>query len=368
MGPFRKIRSFEIGSLEKRIPPFAFNKIRYTIERYFPAEPGGVNGDTMKLIKTFTLNDFFNDTFKLLLPITKKTILPLILLFIPGAMAYGWGFIGMFQGLMGIMDMSYGTPDIGTFMPLIVGYGKLFLSLLLYGLAGAAAQIILINHMGSHIFHDRPLEENKALFSNYFGRIIVAGILQFLIFLGLTLAFAIVVGILTFLSTLGLSGLFLGLLVPLYIGFYVLIIWLAYCFFFSPFHIVLEDSKPWESLKKSFVLIKKNWWRFFGIGLLFSLCVSFAVSLVTSPLMMAGMIPSFSQIFTSMDSYMSETEMLFMMVESFTSVSFLVVLGIMMLISSVAQSIFMNIFYSLFYVDLKVRKGELVAEVEEPQQ
>jgi len=318
----------------------------------------------MSLIKKYSLNDFFNSTFKQIGPVTVKTFIPLIIILAPVSLLYGFGMVQFFKDFF-ILLPGLETAEMSVISDLLISYTKLLGMILIAGLGTTATMVIVISATGDQIFPGRESKEIKTLLTTAFPKIILSGLLQAVIILGIAIVFALFLGLLIFLSTLFLKGLMIFLVVILYIALYAALIWLIMSFSFSPFYIVLDEESVWPSLKRSVALVRHQWWRYFGMTILFSLCLSFAMSLITSPLVIFGMLPSFSQMFSSLGSgSMDEYEMMMDMFEFFQKDSFAVIMGVVMFIQSFASVIFMSLFKTLFFVDLKVRKGELTSEEE----
>lgn len=162
-------------------------------------------------------------------------------------------------------------------------------------------------------------------------------------------------------SPLILITVFIGLF--LLIAAYVVVIWLAFAFYFSAEAIVIDNSTVTGSLKRSFYLVKGNWWRVFGILLVFNLIISMIASTVSGPIFSVFMLSDFGRYF---ESIISSGNIDRAILELYTAI--FTKMGIPTAISVALQSAVYIIVYpliqALFYIDLKIRKGELESKVE----
>lgn len=109
--------------------------------------------------------------------------------------------------------------------------------------------------------------------------------------LGLLLLAAIVVGIVVFSLLLALILQFLGAagIAVLVLGILALIavfVWLAVKFALAPAALVLEPAGVFASLRRSWELTKRNFWRSFGILALTAILVSIVSSVISTPVVL----------------------------------------------------------------------------------
>lgn len=315
----------------------------------------------MNLKREYSINDFFNLLFKQLIPLCKQTYKPLLILLVPTSVIMGIAIAGFYKDIFALLPAIEQSTDMNVVNQLLFSELKLFGMAMISGLAGVAGIIIIISTMSKEILPENPERTPLDAVKTFFPRVLGALLIQGLIFLGLTIVFMVLIGLFAYLSqTIGAEGLFILLIVLLVLAYIGASIWMFLSFSFSPFHIVMEDMKAWESIKASVRLVKKQWWRLFGITFLFSMILSFALSMVTSPLVFLGIMPSFSNILTysTMNSSVDEVEMLLAMVESLQSGSFIVIMSLVSLLQSFVQLVFMTLFRSFFFTDLKIKKKE----------
>jgi hypothetical protein len=296
------------------------------------------------------------------LPAVKSCYKPLLIILVPISLIYGFSTIRFVGQIFDSFYLLESGKSLNDFMPIIFAYSKLIGIALLVAIVAVAAKVVVINFMASQLFPNQQQWDLKETLKASMGNIILAMLLEVLIEVGILIIFAVVIGLSVFIATSISVGLGVFLSVILYLGIYVVMIWLIVSFSLYPFAIIMEGLGPWQALKKSFNLIRKNWWRFFGIGLLFSMMISFAMSLVTSPIIILSIVPAISDMFVNANSYMDDIEILMSFLEVFRSPGFAIMLSLTMLIQFFGQTLVWNVFQSLFYVDLKVRKEELTVE------
>jgi len=274
----------------------------------------------------------------------------------------GIAIAGFYKDIFALLPAMAQSNDMSIVNQLLLSELKLFGMAMVSGLAGIAGTIIIITTMSKEILPEKPVQAHWDGVKTYFPRVFGALLIQGLIFLGLSIVFMFLIGLFAFLpqAIMGGQGLFTFLIVLLVLAYLGTSIWVFLSFSFAPFHIVMEDMKAWASIKASVKLVRKHWWRYFGLTLLFSLVLSFALSMITSPLFFLGIMPSFSNIlsYSTMNSSVDEVEMLLAMVESLQSGSFVVVISLVSLIQSFVQLVFMTLFRTFFFTDLKIKKKE----------
>ena len=150
-----------------------------------------------------------------------------------------------------------------------------------------------------------------------------------------------------------------------YIGVLVASLWIVYSLLFSEYAVVFDHSRVVTGLRKSSQLVKGHWWRVFGITLLLTIALSFATGLVTTPIAGASMLPSIGQMLEAgMEGTFTDQEMI-RLLSNAGGIG--IGIAISTLIQQLAVLLFMPVFYSLFYIDLKVRAGELGHQDDPPE-
>jgi hypothetical protein len=146
-----------------------------------------------------------------------------------------------------------------------------------------------------------------------------------------------------------------------YIAFICFIIWIEYCWSFATHLILYDNSGVFESLPKSFNLVKKNWWRVFGNTFIVTLGVSFAVSMVTTPILIFSFLPIYIKFF---QMYINHDFSNLSSLLQGNAVYFAVGgLAVSMILRVAAYALVYPVYYSLMFINLKVRKKEIRDEV-----
>ncbi|MBN1695940.1 MAG: hypothetical protein JW881_00380 [Spirochaetales bacterium] len=188
------------------------------------------------------------------------------------------------------------------------------------------------------------------------GKLVLQVLLLVAIFAGGYLAVAIAIGLTGGLFSL-ISGVLSGIIVAVgiivAIGF---IIWLVYSFNFIQEDVLYSDAGVVQSFKNSFKLVNQSWWRVFGYLLVFSLALSFAVSIVTGPITFSVMMPFYSSLFEQVLDNAANydmTRMYDLIKEMFSNA--VVPIFIASFLSGVATIFISPLFSALFYIDLRVK-------------
>jgi hypothetical protein len=203
-------------------------------------------------------------------------------------------------------------------------------------------------------------------FKRYFGKgilyMILVGLISFGIYMaGAVLITGIVIAIAMALHTASqmiITMILMLIMIPLILVLGLVILVINYYLLFGYQAIVLEDLRPSEALKKSWKLVKGGFWRVLGITFLVSLILSFALSLVTGPIMMATLLPGYMKFLQSMMESNGSTENMVEMFGFFKNYG--IAMGLMIPVQSFAQLLIFPAFKTLFYIDLKIRKNEMV--------
>ncbi len=145
-----------------------------------------------------------------------------------------------------------------------------------------------------------------------------------------------------------------------YIALISFLIWFYVKVIFCQTAIIIDDASIIGGIKKSFKLVAKDFWRILGIMILLSICVSFASSLITGPIIFVSILPQYLdllQMIIEKGNHLNEQALIQNFFNSFSNMG--LSFGIMIWLSSLAQALVTPLYYTLFYIDLKVRKGEI---------
>jgi len=176
------------------------------------------------------------------------------------------------------------------------GLGGLWLAGVIYmGVAAVLLQVAIINVIGQRILGQpitwRTVWEPVKRFG---WRAIAAMVLQSLVLLPAGILLwgslgAIYAAALA--STTGpapgwiLGALFIGF--PVMLAGALVVIWLTTALVFVEPALVVEDLGPWAAIKRSLALVRGQWWRVFGVTLVFSLLVEILAAVVVG---LAGLV------------------------------------------------------------------------------
>jgi hypothetical protein len=135
-------------------------------------------------------------------------------------------------------------------------------------------------------------------------------------------------------------------------------VWLSVLLHFGPQAVVFDEEGVFGSLQASARLVRGSWWRLLGISLVVSIVMSFALGLATLPFTGVAMLPLVSRMVNlAMEGNFELSDL----VEVFrrSGVSLAVGTAGSTFLQAALGAFFLPAFYGLFYIDLKVRKGEL---------
>ena len=132
-------------------------------------------------------------------------------------------------------------------------------------------------------------------------------------------------------------------------------IFLYFRWYFGIIAAVHANSGVFKSLKISFALVKKHWWRTFGILLLVSIIVNFAIGLITTPVSFGLMWGSFANYFKMLSQGNVTNPNPNVTSEYLNIIG--TKLGIVIIISTILQAVITPLFSIVMYFDLKIRKN-----------
>jgi len=326
-----------------------------------------------EFIKKYDIGEFFNGIFKVLKNIWKDSLILSLIVFIPVSIIFSYGLVSFFSGMVSMLDATkyLAKSDTSAIIPYLIKFGAAMLiytiSMILYSLGTVFVGTFVSLKTFSFIKGQAGTIKDfaKQTFSKYFPKIILQNILLSLIFGGMVTIFYIVflaiILVITIAQIFLLNIFLIILLVLLSIFFICFIIWFSYRVFFSNYSIIYEDLGIIKGIKKSFSLVKGNFWRVFGITLLIGMVISLVIGTVSGPIIFISILPAYVKMLTSiMKLTATSTESIIEFYKSFSSIG--IGLGISVFISSVGTYILLPILNSLFYIDLKVRNNEISIE------
>jgi len=305
-------------------------------------------------ISPMSLGDLFDRWFKLIGKTWLRNLILSVIILGPAALVLAICLDFGFSQLSGIAD--YGASDFeeGNLPLLFEFLAWLFFGLILFSL-GTVGATIAITSVSCAEMSDKPLSWQDALqsaFSLPFLKLLVQYLLQ-------GLGFGLLVGIPYALIIAGIASESVGL--GLFGGFLLMalipgVIYLAINFAFIVPATVWENESIIGGFRRSWDLVRGNWWRTFGILILMSLVVSFAISIIMTPLyiiVLWDFFQGYFEMFRSLGNGEPDSSIARDMIASFGFA-----FGVINAIASIAQIIVTPLYVVVMYFDLRARKGE----------
>lgn len=234
---------------------------------------------TVNLRKKRTVPEMISEIFNYL-KIHIYNIFKALLLFVGPFYIIGSIFFGYFYGSMfAVLETN---PEAILTKVIFLVPGTILI------LVGAVAfQAVIVSYMKLSLKLDKTeitlsilYNDAKQYFWNYFGA-------NFLFMIAFIIAIVVVAVILTFMSpVLGVLATICG------------VIYVSVAFSIYPFAIGIENAPILESFKRSFHLIKNNWWRMLAFFLLASIIQSFMASIAMIPAYIISFYDMFSSAIT----------------------------------------------------------------------
>lgn len=306
------------------------------------------------MITPMSLGDLFDRWFKLIGKTWLRSLILALIILGPASLIFAICMDSAFGQCAAMIDYDAGnfeSMDFTPFIELIVWF-VIGLKLFFLGTIGATVAITAVSCAE---MTGKPLSWQDAVrtaFAMPFWRIIGQYIL-------LGFGFGILVGIPYALIIAGIAAESVGL--GLFGGFLLMlllpgVIYLAINFAFIVPATVAEDETVIGAFRRSWNLVRGNWWRTLGILILMSITVSFAVSIIMTPFYVIVMWDFFQSYFEMLSSMGGgEPDPAFAR-EMLASMGF--AFGIVNAIASIAQVIVAPLYSVVMYYDLRARKGE----------
>jgi hypothetical protein len=135
-------------------------------------------------------------------------------------------------------------------------------------------------------------------------------------------------------------------------------VWLSVLLRMGPQAVVFDEEGVFGSLQASSRLVRGSWWRLLGISLVVSIVMSFAAGLITLPFTGVAMLPLVSRL---VSLALGEHFELADLAEALRRSAVGIAVGTAgsTFLQAALGAFFLPAFYGLFFIDLKVRKGEL---------
>jgi len=322
-------------------------------------------------IQKYSLADIFDKTIKMIKHTWKDSIILSVVGFIPYAIAMGAGLFFYIDAIIHIIANAkdiYGSHNFTweNFSPLLFAMGLMLLAALVFAFAAlfisACISLKTYKKAGGK---DVGFKENALyILKNKFGKLLLQGLLLIAITIGLYVAFFIAVFIIGLISLLVFKSYALYITFVIFLGLALLgvQVWLFIALSFSAHAVIIDDKSITGGLVRSFQLVQGNWWRVLGYNLLLGIVLSFAVSLATFPIIMIFLLPIYIRIFESILNG-SGGDIDFPTI--FKALRFIYIpLALSSFVQAIGYMLVTPVFKTLFYIDLKYRKGEFATPQE----
>ena len=302
------------------------------------------------------LGDLFDRTFRLLGRTFGRSAIIALILLAPTALLFSFALGSFIDSVIGLAQGPYDLepPDLDQLAPMFGAAGLMALTGILLGLASLAGYLA-ITYLANAEFAGKNVTWEEA-FRKGIGLALLRSIGVSLL---MGLAFAAVL-ILPYLLIIGgvaaESPALAGIGIILLLGAIGLVLFLAFRWNFAYQAVVLEDTPVFDSFRRSWDLVAGNWWRVFGIMILFSILVDFAISLLLTPLTLIVLWDFFSEYFTlvgGIASGESDPEKFLQVLGSLGPG-----LGILIAADAILTAIASPLYSVALYFDLRARKGE----------
>ena len=319
----------------------------------------GVGGKFMFDKKNpMNLGDIFSVAFNLIKTTFFRNLVIASVFLVPAGILLGFGFQSYFSNISefinGAKDSGIHSASVNEFISIFKAMVQYFFTLGLFMLAYLAV-IIGITKIGCGQMELRRTnlpETFKEIFSSTYLRGLGAGLLMVLAAIAYGMAVIVIVAIAKIADDLTLdfiAGVFIFagvlFLVYLYIRWYFVLISLVH-----------KGEGIFRSFSDSSRLVKGQWWRIFGIIILISIFVNFAVSIISTPISFGLMWGYISQYFKSMSENSfagNNPEAVFELLKSFG-----LNMGIVMALSMILNMLITPLFNIVIYFDSKIRKND----------
>lgn len=315
--------------------------------------------------KPMLLGDIFSNAFSLTGKTIKNNLLLAIIFLVPTGLLYAYGLQilmnGIIEGAKFSIENGATNPEPNTIISILTGSMTYTFTVLLFLIGNLAAFIAITYNSYQQVLENTISLEDalKTAFSIKLGKTLGFSILQGLVFAGIIIAAAVLMIILFIGKYIFLE--ILGVLILIAAVF--IVVYMVYMWYFGTIFIIGENSGVMETFGKSFNLVRNYWWRTFGILLLISIIIQFALSLILTPISFILMWDFIAAIFSnaSLGNSADPQHVLNLMK------SFGFNLGIIAVISTILTIVIQTPFNIVLFFDLKIRKGAFEGELEEAE-
>jgi len=321
----------------------------------------------MDIIKLRNLSRFFSDTIDTLALNWKKVLPVSACVFLPVAVLYAFSFKLLFAclpELAGLKDLPPGEAGhaLTLLTGLILPFILLFLAMILFRLATGFMTMFAAKSLfeGTRTVPEL-LKETAGLLPAYIGQWVVTGSIMSVVVLAYY-AIAVFAGVSMGMSRVAHGSAIAGILaiIAATIAYLAFTLWFQVKTCFAPIALSFEKGfGAFDSLGKSFRLVRGQFWRVLGLTLLATIALSFSLTIMTGPVVFTLMIPGYVGMIKSMIADQNNWEG---MLRLFSG-SFVWGMAASLFLNAVGSALLYPAYLSLLYADLKIRKSELTESV-----
>jgi hypothetical protein len=306
------------------------------------------------------LGELLDNAFKMMGHTWRTSLLLAVILLLPLSALVGWGAVRFFAGLADLPDLANKPLQaLGALyfkFLLVFSAGSLLLQF-----AGLFVYVVVSTHVAAVAAGQKMMfsEAVRLAGRRYYGRCILQNLVQIAMIAGI-MAAAVLLAVPPLIFSLAgrtavaaIAGTFGAVLLGA-----VAAVWLSVLLWFAPQAVVFDGEAVFGSLQHSAHLVRGSWWRLFGISIVVGIIFSFAVGLATFPVTGIALLPLVSRLIGMVLSDSFEASQVADLVRRSATWIAVAVAG-STFIRAAVEAFFMPVFFGQFYIDLKVRRGEL---------
>ena len=311
-------------------------------------------------LQRYTIADVFDRTIAMI-GRTWKTSLGLgAVVFAVPAVVLGWAILRAVGGVARLVEQAGPDAGIEILWPVARQFSVLPLAGILVGLAFLVVQLSVMDAVraqvleGAHTSWGSLRRVMQVAFWPVIGQAILKGLLFGVL---LTIPGGVVFLVV---GVLEAGGLGVAIAVIIYLAAIVITLWLSIALFFNAQAVLFDKDGVISGLSHSMRLVRGNWWRVLGLSILIQLVISFAMGIISTPLVGVALLPTVNTLIdTASSPNMTDAEVV-RMLSSFSGLGIAAILGT--LVQQLVTVLVVPVYYTLVFVDLKVRAGELTPE------
>jgi hypothetical protein len=307
------------------------------------------------------LGELLDNAFNMMGHTWRTSLFLSLMLLLPLSALLGWAVARLFAGLAKWTGYAGQPAEILGFLYVYFALGFGFVVLLL-DLAGLFVYVAVSTHAAA-VAGGLRLEFGEIVRlagRRHYGRCLLQSLVQTALITGMVVVALLVVLPLPVLSQIqksspaGVAAAVAGALLLAAAA----VVWLSLLLRFAPQAVVFDGEPVFGSLQHSARLVRGSWWRLLGVSMAVGIMFSFAVGLISLPITGVVLLPVLSRLVSALLSGSLESfQARGLLGGSAVWVAVAVAAGTF--IRATLEAFFMPAFFGQFYVDLKVRRGEL---------